>query len=261
MYNGNGNSYGNGSYRRGGIPSTYLYIGAVVVVLVAVWLLMGFLRAGIDAYFALVVGILLVLGNLRDLIASPFQGRGQISLTPNTCQPARISQLCSGGVAAAISPLSSGTQPPDCSMCQAVDRVSSSIGAVGGRLRNAPRMTTAQRANGPTRAIASSSGEAPCSSTEAAGTEAEAGTGSVFAAVAIARFPSMFRRAAATIAMQQRVATLSTRPNRDHGQAMLAPSADAMSAPRRVRGPAPRTSRGAAPGRRVWRRAGSTTVA
>jgi hypothetical protein len=80
MYNGNGNSYGNGSYRRGGIPSTYLYIGAVVVVLLAVWLLMGFLRAGIDAYFALVVGILLVLGNLRDLIASPFQGRGQISL-------------------------------------------------------------------------------------------------------------------------------------------------------------------------------------
>ena len=33
MYNGNGNSYGNGSYRRGGIPSTYLYIGAVAVVL------------------------------------------------------------------------------------------------------------------------------------------------------------------------------------------------------------------------------------
>jgi hypothetical protein len=80
MYNGNGNSYGNGSSRRGGIPSTYLYIGIGILVLLGIWLLMSFFRAGIDAYFALAVGLLLVLGNLRDLIASPFQGRGQVSL-------------------------------------------------------------------------------------------------------------------------------------------------------------------------------------
>jgi hypothetical protein len=79
MYN-NGNSYG-GPYRRGsGIPPVYLYIGIGILLLIGIWLLMGFLRAGIDAYFALVVGILLVLGNLRDLIASPYQGRGQVSL-------------------------------------------------------------------------------------------------------------------------------------------------------------------------------------
>ncbi len=81
MYNNNGNSYGGGPYRRGsGIPPIYLYIGIGILLLLGIWLLMGFLRAGIDAYFALVVGILLVLGNLRDLIASPFQGRGQVSL-------------------------------------------------------------------------------------------------------------------------------------------------------------------------------------
>jgi len=81
MYNNNGNSYGGGSYRRGsGIPPIYLYIGIGILLLLGIWLLMGFLRAGIDAYFALVVGILLVLGNLRDLIANSYQGRSQVSL-------------------------------------------------------------------------------------------------------------------------------------------------------------------------------------
>ena len=81
MYNNNGNSYGGGSYKRGsGIKPAYLYIGIGIVVLLAIWVLMSFLRAGIDAYFALAVGVLLVLGNLRDLIASSYQGRTQVSL-------------------------------------------------------------------------------------------------------------------------------------------------------------------------------------
>jgi hypothetical protein len=81
MYNGNGNSYGSGSYRRrSGIPPVYVYLGVGILLLIGIWLLFGFLRAGIDAYFALVVGILLVLGNLRDLIASSIQGRSQVSL-------------------------------------------------------------------------------------------------------------------------------------------------------------------------------------
>lgn len=81
MYNGNGNSYGNGSYRRSGnVRPLYLYIGIGILVLLGIWLLLSFFRAGIDAYFALAVGVLLVLGNLRDLIAAPYQGRGQVSL-------------------------------------------------------------------------------------------------------------------------------------------------------------------------------------
>ncbi|MDQ2997669.1 MAG: hypothetical protein M3R61_11505, partial [Chloroflexota bacterium] len=73
MYNGNGNSYGSGPSRRGaGIPPLYLYIGVGILVLLGIWLLMSFFRAGIDGYFALAAGVLLVLGNLRDLIANPY---------------------------------------------------------------------------------------------------------------------------------------------------------------------------------------------
>jgi len=81
MYNNNGNSYGGGPYRRGsGIPPMYMYIGVGILLLLGIWALLSFFRAGIDGYFALAAGILLVLGNLRDLIASPLQGRGQVSL-------------------------------------------------------------------------------------------------------------------------------------------------------------------------------------
>ncbi|MBK9715519.1 MAG: hypothetical protein IPO81_30180 [Kouleothrix sp.] len=81
MYNGNGNSYGNGSYRRGSkIPPIYLYIGVGILVVLGIWLLLSFFRAGIDGYFALAAGILLVLGNLRDLIATPYAQRNNVSL-------------------------------------------------------------------------------------------------------------------------------------------------------------------------------------
>jgi hypothetical protein len=81
MYNGNGNSYGSGPSRRGaGIPPLYLYIGVGILVLLGIWLLLSFFRAGIDGYFALLAGVLLVLGNLRDLIANPYAQRGNVSL-------------------------------------------------------------------------------------------------------------------------------------------------------------------------------------
>jgi hypothetical protein len=81
MYNGNGNNYGNGSTGRAStIPPLYLYIGIAAVVLLGIWLLSSFFRAGIEAYFALVSGVLLVLGNLRDLIANPYAQRSNIAL-------------------------------------------------------------------------------------------------------------------------------------------------------------------------------------
>lgn len=81
MYSNNGNSYNGGpSRRRSGIPQTYLYIGIGVLVLFGIWALLSFFRAGIDGYFALAAGVLLVLGNLRDLIANPYQQRGNVSL-------------------------------------------------------------------------------------------------------------------------------------------------------------------------------------
>src|SRR5215210_4467710 len=81
MYNGNSNSYGSGPPRRGaGIPPLYVYIGVGILVLLGIWMLLSFFRAGIDGYFALVAGILLVLGNLRDLIANPYPQRSNVSL-------------------------------------------------------------------------------------------------------------------------------------------------------------------------------------
>jgi len=81
MYNGNSNSYGTGGPRRGsGIPPLYMYIGVGLLVLLGIWLLLSFFRAGIDGYFALITGVLLVLGNLRDLIANPYPNRSNVSL-------------------------------------------------------------------------------------------------------------------------------------------------------------------------------------
>jgi hypothetical protein len=81
MYNGNGNGtrYGNGTTRPG-IPQLYVYLGIGVLVLLGIWLVSSFLKPGIDGYFALVAGILLVLGNLRDLLMNPYPQRSNVAL-------------------------------------------------------------------------------------------------------------------------------------------------------------------------------------
>lgn len=71
MYNGNGSSYKPiGSGR--GIPPIYIYIGIGLLILLGLWFVSSFINAGIEGYFALAAGVLLVLGNLRDLIANPY---------------------------------------------------------------------------------------------------------------------------------------------------------------------------------------------
>jgi hypothetical protein len=81
MYNGNGNKYGNGTAgRASALPPLYLYIGIGLALLFGIWLLSSFFRAGIEGYFTLVAGVLLVLGNLRDLIANPYAQRSNIAL-------------------------------------------------------------------------------------------------------------------------------------------------------------------------------------
>lgn len=80
MYNGNGNRYNSGGSWRAGIPPLYQYIGIGVLVLLGIWLLSSFLSAGMEGYFALAAGVLLVLGNLRDLIATPYPQRNNVSL-------------------------------------------------------------------------------------------------------------------------------------------------------------------------------------
>jgi hypothetical protein len=71
MYNGNGyRTYGG---RR--IPPLYIYIGVGLLALLALWFVSGFVRAGVEGYFALAAGVMLVLGNLRDVITNPRPGR------------------------------------------------------------------------------------------------------------------------------------------------------------------------------------------
>lgn len=65
MSNGNGYRTGSGGF---GIPPLYLYIGVGILVVIAVSLIGGLLSAGVQAYFAVAAGALLVLANLRDLI-------------------------------------------------------------------------------------------------------------------------------------------------------------------------------------------------
>ncbi len=79
-YNGNNNGPKFRNVGRGNIPPLYLYIGIGALVVLGLWLISGFLRASIESYFALVTGILLVLGNLRDVIINPYQQRSNVPL-------------------------------------------------------------------------------------------------------------------------------------------------------------------------------------
>jgi hypothetical protein len=74
MYNGSGYTSG----RR--IPPLYLYIGVGVIALLAIWIVGSFIRTGVEGYFTLTAGVLLILGNLRDVIANPTPSRNNTSL-------------------------------------------------------------------------------------------------------------------------------------------------------------------------------------
>lgn len=80
MYNGNGYKSRTTTVAGRSIPTLYLYIGIGALVLLGIWLLSSVFKPGIDGYFALITGVLLVLGNLRDLIANPYAQRSNIAL-------------------------------------------------------------------------------------------------------------------------------------------------------------------------------------
>lgn len=78
--NGNGYKYQSGRRSPFGIRPLYLYIGIGILVLIALWFISGLLTAGITAYFSLAAGILLVLGNLRDVILNPYPQKANTGL-------------------------------------------------------------------------------------------------------------------------------------------------------------------------------------
>jgi hypothetical protein len=75
----NGNGYRNSS---GGlsIPPIYLYIGIGILAVIIISVIGGLLSAGVQAYFAVAAGALLVLANLRDLLS----GAGSSAALMNT---------------------------------------------------------------------------------------------------------------------------------------------------------------------------------
>lgn len=78
--NGNNYRYQGGTRTPFGIKPLYLYIGIGILALIALWFIGSLLSAGLNAYFALAAGVLLVLGNLRDVIANPYPQRSNTAL-------------------------------------------------------------------------------------------------------------------------------------------------------------------------------------
>ncbi|MCS6840235.1 MAG: hypothetical protein NZ699_03915 [Roseiflexus sp.] len=62
-----GNGYRNNKSSFG-IPPLYLYIAIGIAAVIVISIIGGLLSAGVQAYFAVAAGIMLVLANLRDLL-------------------------------------------------------------------------------------------------------------------------------------------------------------------------------------------------
>jgi hypothetical protein len=84
MYNGGGyNGNGSGNYTTIGgfrIKPIYLYIAALIVVLVAIYFVMRFFNAGLQLHFGAFAGLLLLLANVRELIGGSVGQRGSTAL-------------------------------------------------------------------------------------------------------------------------------------------------------------------------------------
>ncbi|PDW03685.1 hypothetical protein [Candidatus Viridilinea mediisalina] len=80
MYNGNN---GGSGYTRIGsfyVKSIYLYIAAIIAVVVAIFFVMRFLNTSLVMHFGAYAGALLLIGNLRELIGQSYGERGSIAL-------------------------------------------------------------------------------------------------------------------------------------------------------------------------------------
>jgi hypothetical protein len=84
MYNGNGSGdFNGGRYTSVGgfrIKPIYLYIAALIAVLVAIYFVMRFFNAGLQLHFGAFAGLLLLIANLRELIGASSAQRGSTAL-------------------------------------------------------------------------------------------------------------------------------------------------------------------------------------
>lgn len=79
MYNGNGNGrYTNiGGFR---VKPMYLYIAAIIAVLIAVFVVLRFLNTSLVVHFGAFAGLLLLVANVRELIGQSYSQRGSTAL-------------------------------------------------------------------------------------------------------------------------------------------------------------------------------------
>lgn len=82
MYNGNGTNNGGRYTRIGGVPikPAYLYIAGAIVLLVAIYFVMRFLSTSLVMHVSVFAGVLLLIGNLRELIGNAYGQRGSTAL-------------------------------------------------------------------------------------------------------------------------------------------------------------------------------------
>jgi hypothetical protein len=83
MYNGNGNGYKGGNYSNIGgfrIKPIYLYIAGIVAVLLVLYFVINFFRAGAVMHFGAVAGLLLLIANVRELIGQSYGQRSGTAL-------------------------------------------------------------------------------------------------------------------------------------------------------------------------------------
>lgn len=81
MYSGGDNS-GGGYTRVGGwrIKPIYLYIAALIAVVVAIFFVLRFLNTSMVMHFGAYAGVLLLIANVRELIGSGYGERGSTAL-------------------------------------------------------------------------------------------------------------------------------------------------------------------------------------
>ena len=83
MYNGSGGYNGNGGYTSIGgfrVKPIYLYIAGLIAVLEAIYFVMRFFSAGLQMHYGAFAGVLLLIGNLRELIGASAGQRGSTAL-------------------------------------------------------------------------------------------------------------------------------------------------------------------------------------
>ena len=82
MYNGNGSNSNGGYTNVGGfrIKPIYLYVAAIIAVIVAIYFVMGFLQTSLVVHFGAFAGALLIVANLRELIGVSSSQRGSAAL-------------------------------------------------------------------------------------------------------------------------------------------------------------------------------------